>query len=108
MPVLNVESLDDPLLFDATGSFSGGMDSISAPRLLSEFASAELINVDIDRTGTAITRRGTASLSSSALPEGSAYVQGMAFFNTLTRDQMVVALDFDGVPVIGGGTYAIE
>ena len=66
MPVLNVESLDDPLLFDATGSFSGGMDSISAPRLLSEFASSELINVDIDRTGTAITRKGTASLSSTA------------------------------------------
>ncbi|NBO27174.1 MAG: hypothetical protein EBU96_10390 [Actinobacteria bacterium] len=91
MPVLNVESLDDPLLFDATGSFSGGMDSISAPRLLSEFASAELINVDIDRTGTAITRKGTTSLSSTALPEGTAYVQGMAFFNTLTYDQMVVA-----------------
>lgn len=91
MPVLNVESLDDPLLFDATGSFSGGMDSISAPRLLNEFASAELINVDIDRTGTAITRRGTTSLSSTAIPEGTAYVQGMAFFNTLNYDQMVVA-----------------
>lgn len=91
MPVLNVESLDDPLLFDATGSFSGGMDSVAAPRLLSEFASSELINVDIDKTGTAITRRGTASLSSSAVPEGTAYVQGMAFFNTLTYDQMVIA-----------------
>ena len=91
MPVLNVESLDDPLLFDATGSFSGGMDSISAPRLLSEFASAELINVDIDRTGTATTRKGCASLSLTALPEGTAYVQGMAFFNTQTYDQMVVA-----------------
>jgi len=91
MPVLNVESLDDPLLFDATGSFSGGMDSISAPRLLSEFASAELINVDIDRTGTAITRKGATSLSLTAIPEGTAYVQGMAFFNTQSYDQMVVA-----------------
>jgi len=91
MPVLNVESLDDPLLFDATGSFSGGMDSISAPRLLSEFASAELINVDIDRTGTAITRRGTTSLSSTAVPEGAAHIQGMAYFNTMNHDQIVIA-----------------
>ena len=91
MPVLNVESLDDPLLFDATGSFSDGMDSVAAPRLLSEFGSAELVNVDIDRTGTAITRRGTTSLSETSLAEGTAQVQGMAFFNTLTYDQLVVA-----------------
>lgn len=89
MPVLNVESLDDPLLFDATGSFSGGMDAISAPRLLTDVQSADLINVDIDRTGTAITRRGTLSLSSTALAEGTASVQGMAFFNTSTIDKMV-------------------
>jgi len=90
MPVLNVESLDDPLLFDATGSFSGGMDSTSAPRILSEFASSELINVDIDRTGTAETRRGTKSLSLIAVPEGTAMVQGMSYFNTLNYDQMVI------------------
>ena len=90
MPVLNVESLDDPLLFDATGSFSGGMDSNSAPRILSEFASSELINVDIDRTGTAETRRGTKSLSLNAVPEGTAMVQGMSYFNTLNYDQMVI------------------
>ena len=77
MPVLNVESLDDPLLFDATGSFSGGMDSVAAPRLLSDVTSSELINVDIDRTGTAITRRGTASVSSTALAEGTATIQGL-------------------------------
>jgi len=111
MPVLNVESLDDPLLFDATGSFSGGMDSISAPRLLSEFASSELINVDIDRTGTAITRKGTASLSSTALPEGTAYVQGMAFFNTQTYDQMVVAKNrkiFHFSSTAGAGAWTQE
>ena len=91
MPVLNVESLDDPLLFDATGSFSGGMDSVAAPRLLSDVTSSELINVDIDRTGTAITRRGTASVSSTALAEGTATIQGMGFFNTLTHEKLVVA-----------------
>lgn len=91
MPVLNVESLDDPLLFDATGSFSGGMDSVAAPRLLQDVTSSELINVDIDRTGTAITRRGTASLSLAELQEGSASVQGAAYFNTLLHDKIVVA-----------------
>lgn len=91
MPVLNVESLDDPLLFDATGSFSDGMDSVAAPRLLSEFGSAELVNVDIDRTGTAITRRGSSSVSSTAVPDGTAKIQGMAFFNTQTYDQLVIA-----------------
>lgn len=91
MPVLNVESLDDPLLFDATGSFSGGMDSLAAPRLLTEVQSSELVNVDIDRTGTAITRRGTLSLSMTSLAEGTAQIQGMSFFNTSAYDQMVVA-----------------
>jgi len=91
MPVLNVESLDDPLLFDATGSFSGGMDSVAAPRLLSDVTSSELINVDIDRTGTAITRRGTASVSSTALAEGTASIQGLAYFNTLSHEKLVVA-----------------
>ena len=91
MPVLNVESLDDPLLFDATGSFSGGMNSIAAPRLLPEVASSELINVDIDKTGTAITRRGSKTLSATAVPEGTAYVQGISFFNTLSQDKIVIA-----------------
>jgi hypothetical protein len=111
MPVLSVESLDDPLLFDATGSFSGGMDSVAAPRLLSEFASSELINVDIDKTGTAITRRGTTGLSSSAVPEGTAYVQGMAFFNTLAHDQMVIAKNrkiFYYESVAGAGSWEQE
>ncbi|NDC55451.1 MAG: hypothetical protein EBZ69_01290 [Alphaproteobacteria bacterium] len=109
MPVLNVESLDDPLLFDATGSFSGGMNSISAPRLLPEVASSELINVDIDKTGTAITRRGTASLSPTAIPEGTAYIQGMGFFNTLSQDKIVIAKNrkiyhFDSAAGVGSWT----
>ncbi|NBX97981.1 hypothetical protein EBQ81_03910 [bacterium] len=58
--------------------------------MLSEFASAELINVDIDRTGTAETRRGTKSLSMNAVPEGTSLVQGMSYFNTLNYDQMVI------------------
>ena len=47
MPIVSNEGLDDPLLFEQTNSFVGGVNNLSAAKLLEPSQSVELINVDI-------------------------------------------------------------
>lgn len=91
MPIVSNDGLDDPILFEATSSFVGGVNNISAPKLLNDNQGSEFINVDIDRVGNAVTRRGTANLSSASVPEGTANIQGMYYFDTGTVNQIVIA-----------------
>ena len=76
MPIVSNEGLDDPLLFETTNSFVGGVNNLSAAKLLEPSQSVELVNVDIDRVGNAVTRRGTTSLAGTSVPEGTANIQG--------------------------------
>ena len=108
MPIVSNSGLDDPILFDASSSFTGGVNNISASKLLNETQGSEFINVDIDRVGNAVTRRGTASASSSAVPEGTANIQGMYYFDTGTINEIVIAKNrkifwYNGV--IGSGSW---
>ena len=91
MPIVSNSGLDDPILFDITSSFVGGVNNISSTKLLGETQGSEFINVDIDRVGNAVTRRGTASVSSTAVPEGTASIQGMYYFDTGAYNQIVIA-----------------
>ena len=111
MPIVSNEGLDDPLLFEQTNSFVGGVNNLSAAKLLEPSQSVELVNVDIDRVGNAVTRRGTASLASSAVPEGTSNIQGMAYFDTGTINQLVICKNrkifyYDGVA--GSGSWVQE
>jgi hypothetical protein len=91
MPIVSNDGLDDPILFESTSSFTGGVNNISSSNLLNANQGSEFINVDIDRVGNAVTRKGTASLSSGAVPEGTANIQGMYYFDTGTVNQVVIA-----------------
>ena len=111
MPIVSNEGLDDPLLFEQTNSFVGGVNNLSAAKLLEPSQSVELVNVDIDRVGNAVTRRGTASLASTAVPEGTSNIQGMAYFDTGTINQLVICKNrkifyYDGVA--GSGSWTQE
>jgi len=111
MPILSNEGLDDPLLFEQTNSFIGGVNNITSSKLLEPTQSVELINVDIDRIGNAVTRRGTADLAGSAVPEGTANIQGMTYFDTGTVNQLVICKNrkifyYNGVA--GSGSWAQE
>jgi len=111
MPIVSNEGLDDPILFEQTNSFTGGVNNITSSKLLEPSQSVELINVDIDRIGNAVTRRGTSSLSSSAVPEGTANIQGMYYFDTGTINQLVICKNrklfyYDGVA--GSGSWTQE
>ena len=108
MPIVSNSGLDDPILFDATTSFTGGVNNIAASKLLEANQGTEFINVDIDRVGNAVTRKGTASLSSGAVPEGTANIQGAYYFDTGTVNQVVIAKNrkifwYNGV--VGSGSW---
>jgi len=111
VPIVSNSGLDDPILFDITSSFVGGVNNISSTKLLGDTQGSEFINVDIDRIGNAVTRRGTASVSSSAVPEGTASIQGMYYFDTGAYNQIVIAKNrkifwFDAN--IGAGSWTRE
>jgi hypothetical protein len=108
VPIVSNSGLDDPILFDVTTSFVGGVNNISSTKLLAENQGAEFINVDIDRIGNAVTRRGTANVSATSVPEGSASVQGMYYFDTGTVNQIVISKNgkifyYDGN--VGSGSW---
>ena len=58
MPVVYNDSLDDQMAFDAVQSFVGGQVSNVRSNLIGPTQYSEGINVDIDRFGGIITRRG--------------------------------------------------
>jgi len=67
--------------------------------------------VDIDRVGNAVTRRGTSSLAGASVPEGTASIQGMYYFDTGSFNQLVICKNrkifyYDGVA--GSGSWTQE
>jgi len=108
VPIVSNSGLDDPILFDTTTSFTGGVNNISSTKLLDASQGSEFINVDIDRVGNAVTRKGTASVSSSSVPEGTANIQGAYYFDTGSVNQIVIAKNrkiywYNGV--VGSGSW---
>ena len=65
MPVYHNNGLDDQLAYDLTGSFVGGQVSHVRANLLSATQFAEAKNMDIDKFGAIITRRGTVIVGST-------------------------------------------
>jgi len=59
MSYLYNDNLDDPLAMDACLTFTGGQVSNVRANLLAPEQYAEGVNVDIDRFGAVVTRRGT-------------------------------------------------
>tara|TARA_R100000808_G_C2148651_1_gene156829 strand:- start:1579 stop:3198 length:1620 start_codon:yes stop_codon:yes gene_type:complete len=58
MPILYNDSLDDQIAYDACQSFTGGQVSNVRSNLLSPIQYSKGVNVDIDRFGSIVTRRG--------------------------------------------------
>lgn len=85
MPALNLNSLDDTMIVDATGNFTGGQISFGPADQIPAVAARELVNVDtVD--GTATTRRGAESLGAP----GTGQIQGIAWYDTPDIEQLVV------------------
>jgi len=90
MPVLNIEQLDDAIVYDGVGSFVGGQVSGTRANLLSENESAQLVNCDVTRTGELRTRRGTARLGTSG-PGAQTFIQGLGYYESPSASYPVAA-----------------
>src|SRR5215471_17276342 len=89
--LLNLDSMDDPLMADGTLSFTGGMVSNEEPSLLAEVESSYLLNCERTRQGKLTTRMGTVLLGGGAPPGGGPIIQGMAYYWSGTNSYLVVA-----------------
>jgi len=94
---LFVENLDDALAQAGSFDFRGGQVSGVAGYLLQDNQAKELSNMTISPTGVVQTRIGIESLSTSL---GTALPNGMAYFDTPSHEQTMVAT--------GGTLYALN
>lgn len=91
MATLNLEVLDDPLLFDTVPDFSGGQVSNHPASVLAGSQYSSGLNVDI-KTKLAVTRRGTISLG-QVNPGSNFRVQSLQWFDTPSLEYLVAAAD---------------
>lgn len=85
MPVAEISALDEPIVWDASPSFSGGQASATRANLLRMDQYADSLNMDISNTGEIVTRRGTKHVG----PQSGGYVQELIHFETPTISQLV-------------------
>jgi hypothetical protein len=86
MPAFHIETADDPLIFDASADWRGGMVNNVAPYLLGVNQYARAVDLDMDASGLLKTRRGSEEMEEFANP-----VRGMVWFSTPTHQQVLVA-----------------
>ena len=92
-----IENLDDALAQAGSFDFRGGQVSGVAGYLLQDNQAKEMVNMTISPTGVAQTRIGIESLSTSL---GTALPNGMAYYDTPTNEQTLIAT--------GGTLYALN
>jgi len=85
MPVFFNDGLDDPLQYDLCGSFVGGQVSNVRANLLKPQQYSESKNMDIDRFGSIITRRGTEIVGATLTNP----IQGIGYYDTPTFEKLL-------------------
>jgi len=89
MPIHYNDGLDDQLSYDLTGSFVGGQVSHVRANLLSATQYSESKNMDIDKFGAIITRRGTSIVGATLTDP----IRGLTFIDTPSVEQLLVVSD---------------
>jgi len=85
MPVYHNNGLDDQLAYDLTGSFVGGQVSHVRANLLSATQYSESENMDIDKFGAIITRRGSVIVGATLTNP----IRGLTFMDTPSTEQIL-------------------
>ena len=91
MPQFYQDAGDDALTYERIESFGGGMDGFMRSVLLPADVSREMVNLLVRDNFEAGTRPGVAALGGAGPAGPGARVQGMAWFDTPTTKQLVVA-----------------
>ena len=89
MPVHYNDGLDDQLAYDLTGSFVGGQVSSVRSNLLKDSQYSESKNMDIDKFGSIITRRGTEIVGATI----SEQIDGLTFFDKPAVEELLAVAD---------------
>lgn len=85
MPIYS-DIVDDELIFDGTPTFGGGMDGQADPSVIDATTCADLKNVDMNRFGILMTRKGTSLVGTAPF---SGRIQGLSELDTPTVEQLI-------------------
>ena len=103
VPQLFNDLLDDPIVTDGQLSFSGGQVSNKPPQDLAPNEACELLNCDITRLGSVVTRRGTVQIGGAA---GTFSIKGLAFYDTPTQQRLIASAN-DNMYYWTGAAWAV-
>jgi hypothetical protein len=105
MPVYYNDGLDDPVQYDRQASFIGGQISNFRENLLNESQAEFLKDLDAAKNGVLKTRHGFhrfADLLGST--SSSTNTQGLAYFDTDAKEQLIAFVNSNIYTVDSGGT----
>jgi hypothetical protein len=92
------DALDDPMQFEMSSSFEGGMVSNQRANSIGPNQATLIQNLDLTRIGELTTRRGTARVGGGTV-NGSAPIIRMARFSTTAGvEQLVASVNNGGFP----------
>lgn len=103
MPVVYNTLINDPLVFDGTTDFFGGMNDANKATLIAANATQGLTNVEIVDTGKARTRPFTDHYGTVA---AGTPVQGACFFTTPTQSSFLAVCGGNLYQSTGDGTWS--
>lgn len=104
MPVLNNDTLDDPLVFDVVSPSSNGQQSFRRAVDIPVDAAALLVNCDIHRPGFLVTRPGATRIGSAA-PTG-APIQALGYCATPAGDYLLAVAGGQAFKYSSGGSWS--
>jgi hypothetical protein len=107
MPILNNETLDDPLAFDSCESFAGGQLSFVPPRLLDAAQAAWVENLILYRSGELNTRKGTRTLGNTPASGVAARIQGLLYYNVTGSGDKLIAFSNGRAYWLNGASWEV-
>ena len=103
MTVFSLNNLDDEIMSITQNDFAGGQNSNVSPTLLADNQSQLLIDADIGENGKLLSRSDIYTLGKPA--DGT--VQGLAWFDNLSDQQILAVVDNRLWVTIGNGNWSL-
>jgi len=104
MPVYYNDGLDDPVQYDRQASFVGGQISNFRENLLNESQAESLKDLDTEKNGILKSRRGFHRFADLVGTSSSTDTQGLAYFDTDAKEQLIAFVDSNIYGVDSSGT----
>ena len=106
MPVYYNDGVDDPVQYDRQASFVGGQISNFRENLLNESQAESLKDLDTEKNGILKSRRGFHRFADLLGISGSTDTQGLAYFDTDAKEQLIAFVASNIYGIDSSGTVA--